>query len=391
MSLRTEIPIVRLAIEYPQVREMYRLGQIPLRHCKALMELILTCPLGTEPLLAAVEEQNDPNLSRLLQDVLGQRVVIEDFHEYLKAHEDSYVREEVARRARRMLWEARNAPVEALRKYVPSAARSDTGDLVDASSLLSLYEKSLTAGRLTPPIRLGLNRDYESFWDGYRMILVMADTKHGKSTFLSQSAFHTMQHWLAEEMPYKLIFFCLEGGLRRLFLRFLALASGIPRKDWEPGRVIAPEVRLKTYEAVERLPILASEERNWQAMQDLIMEVASTDLIGAIYIDYIQMMGLSKGEAVGEESLRQMANELVELGDKLNISIVVASQITNKNPFGARAILHKANLGLFLHKLGDTDARYRSNLRIEYIADSLDSAGYAEEVFLDYATGRIQY
>ncbi len=393
-----ELALLKFAIEDEGLRQLIQeTPSLRIMHYVDLWSLMIELPAGRDVLEEAVMSSGDPVILRQWREVNDIEVEESDINDWIHLHRENVIRNEVRRTARRMLYDSSRKNVDELLNYVPylSGSGPTAGSrLLDSQSMIDLYNRSLQSGRMGPPIKLGISRDYDSFWDGYRLLLIVGDTGHGKSTLLSWSAIATARLWRSSMLDSRILFFTLEGGIPRQITRFLSALSGINRIHLE-GSNVDPETleALEPYlEEFKELNIVASDERQLDSMIEHIESLAlEPNGIGAVYIDYIQMIYYN-GTASNEESaLRAIANILVDVGDRYNIPIIAASQLSfaDKNrpiPFGARAIAHKANLMLWLNKLNDSDGG--PTAKVKCMKNTLGPL-FEETLMIDYATNRV--
>lgn len=178
------------------------------------------------------------------------------------------------------------------------------------------------------------------------LVIVAGRTGHGKSTVL----FNLLAHWLDAYPEETLVLFSYEMPPESILLRLLAVltrkrgASGWPYhairarlSGMDPAAyegLDEDELQhaIRALEAWEkRLAVIYQPDWNVDKLMQVSREMAGrVDRLGAVLVDYLQLVGPPPGSYENRESeVAVVARHLKRLAVKLDVPVIAGAQITH--------------------------------------------------------------
>lgn len=240
--------------------------------------------------------------------------------------------------------------------------------------------EQLFLGNQTPElIRTGVS-DFDRRTGGMeaqRLVVIMGDTKHGKSTLARQAAIETCRKLRRVGSPKRVLAVILEEDEKLYRAKTLSYLGQLNNEALTiPGRWLqmygADETASDRYtranEELEALPLdLLFGVDDYDKLVGEIRQWAESCEPAMVLVDYFQLITEERQYKTEEQGFKRRARGLRQLADELEIPIITPSQVTyNKDlrayqTMGARAIEHEASLVMELSRQRDKGTNELTN------------------------------
>jgi replicative DNA helicase len=197
-------------------------------------------------------------------------------------------------------------------------------------------------GRTRSGLRIGI-RPLDEALGGVTntsQVIVAADTSHGKSVLLAQVAAK-----VAAEDRQGAVFFSLEMNAKEMTKRWACLLSGSSADDHSQRRQLLDGfAKVRQLVDADRLLHLFCGTQTIDAIEHQATAVAATMPLGAVFVDYLQIVQGDKRAKTREEEVAGVSRRLKQLAGKLNVPVFAACQI-NRAGSGAPTLKHLRESG----------------------------------------------
>ena len=185
---------------------------------------------------------------------------------------------------------------------------------------------------------IGISTGYERInqitqgFKGGEMIIVAARPSVGKTALCLNFA-----HRIATRSKKAVAIFSLEMSKEQLFNRLVAIASCIPAKDINSGRIKTASDRLKVNNGIKELANakIYIDDTPSIKLNDIIAKATKLQAhepdLGLIVVDYLGLVSVaSKGKAPDnrQEEVRRISLALKALARDLNVPVIAVSQLS---------------------------------------------------------------
>jgi replicative DNA helicase len=242
--------------------------------------------------------------------------------------------------------------------------------------------------------------------EGEQLVVLKADTKHGKSQLSRQCALTTARRFRDDDSDRHVLCFILEEGEEAFKIKSLAWMAGLDSKPmltagwWPRYEQANPEAAQRLVTAQSEwatLPIRYTDRVKDLSQIEATCRALSYELpIGLVVIDYLQLIrGGDPALREGEQQLSERANRLQDLAAvELKCPVLCPAQITydpaNKRTYtkGARGIEFNASLVLEWRRQIDEAGEMQDTGRLACLL-ARNGAGFAPvSIITDSKSGR---
>ena len=207
--------------------------------------------------------------------------------------------------------------------------------------------------------------------DAQRLVIVMGDSKHGKSSLARQIAIETARQFRRQQSTKRVLFIALEEDEKMTRAKFLSYIGGINSKalqipgqwlEYYPNDDNVADRYSMAQEELEGLPLdLDFEKDDCDQCVAAITQWAHENDPGLVVVDYFQLLTDDRKYPTDASGFRARAQRLRKLSNKLGVPLVTPSQVTYNEslktwfPYGSKDIVREASLVMRIHRERDRE------------------------------------
>lgn len=170
-------------------------------------------------------------------------------------------------------------------------------------------------------------REFDNWCGGFQkreLIIIAARPGMGKTTIVI-----AISYKLAFEVKLPVAFFSLEMSVTDLMNRYASIITGISFSKIREGKVSGKEfMEVKhAFSLIRDSPLHLHGMNNYYLLVDKIIKLVKEHGVKIVFIDYVQLIEISENSKDGTAELRTITRGLKALANKLNIPIVILSQL----------------------------------------------------------------
>lgn len=206
---------------------------------------------------------------------------------------------------------------------------------------------------------------------GGELITLAAIAGGGKSAMADTMIYNILSN------GYKAALFSLEMPKEQILERLVSISTGIPLADIRNGNLTDEQLEAirgsRTY-FDENFFLVDTPLIDYDALASLAYQLVNVNHVQIIFIDYIQLVRKkAKGNKQSYELLTELADDIKALAKRLNIPVVVLSQLNTKgyeeipdmnNLGGGLALTKSSDYILLLYKEKNENGEEQTKLRM---------------------------